>query len=64
MLVITALAVPVGALSACVAWALLRLIGLITNVVFYHRLGTALVAPGPGITTRWSCSSRRSPAAS
>jgi len=42
---ITALAVPVGALSAGVAWLLLRLIGLITNAVFYHRLGTALVAP-------------------
>ena len=41
----TALAVPVGALSAGVAWLLLRLIGLITNGVFYHRLGTALVAP-------------------
>ena len=45
LLTITALAVPVGAVSACVAWALLRLIGLITNAVFYHRLGTALVAP-------------------
>lgn len=46
MLVITALALPVGAVSACVAWALLRLIGLITNAVFYQRLDTALVAPG------------------
>ena len=46
MLMIAALAVPVGAVSACVAWALLRLIGLITNAVFYARLGTALVAPG------------------
>ena len=31
-----------------VAWALLRLIGLITNLVFYQRIGTALVAPGAG----------------
>jgi CIC family chloride channel protein len=46
MLLITALALPVGAVSACVAWALLRLIGLITNVVFYQRVDTALVAPG------------------
>jgi chloride channel protein, CIC family len=45
LFVITALALPVGALSAGVAWLLLRLIGLITNAVFYHRLGTALVAP-------------------
>jgi H+/Cl- antiporter ClcA/CBS domain-containing protein len=48
MLVITALALPVGAVSACVAWALLRLIGLITNAVFYHRVNTTLVAPGGG----------------
>jgi H+/Cl- antiporter ClcA/CBS domain-containing protein len=46
MLLITALALPVGAVSACVAWALLRLIGLITNVVFYQRVETDLVAPG------------------
>ena len=45
-LVITALAVPVGAVAACVSWALLRLIGLITNVVFYQRVETRLVAPG------------------
>ncbi|HZY75288.1 MAG TPA: chloride channel protein [Jatrophihabitantaceae bacterium] len=48
MLVITALALPIGAVSACVAWALLRLIGLITNAVFYERLDTKLVAPGSG----------------
>jgi len=44
MLVITAFALPIGALSAGVTWALLRLIGLITNLVFYQRFGTALVA--------------------
>jgi H+/Cl- antiporter ClcA len=43
---ITAFALPIGALSAGVAWCLLRLIGLITNLVFYQRIGTALVAPG------------------
>ncbi|HEV7173221.1 chloride channel protein [Pedococcus sp.] len=46
MVVIAGLAVPVGAVSAVVAWALLRLIGLITNAVFYQRLDTRLVAPG------------------
>jgi H+/Cl- antiporter ClcA len=46
MLKIAAFAVPIGAFSAAVAWALLRLIGLITNLVFYQRWGTALVAPG------------------
>ncbi|TWE11356.1 chloride channel protein [Rudaeicoccus suwonensis] len=48
MITITALALPVGAVSAVVAWTLLRLIGLITNVVFYDRLDTRLVAPGVG----------------
>jgi chloride channel protein, CIC family len=48
VLLIAAFALPIGALSACVAWALLRLIGLITNLVFYQRVGTALVAPGAG----------------
>ncbi len=46
MLVIAALAVPIGAVAACVSWALLRLIGLITNAVFYQRASTRLVAPG------------------
>jgi H+/Cl- antiporter ClcA len=45
LLLISALALPIGAVSACVSWALLRLIGLITNAVFYHRLATPLVAP-------------------
>src|SRR5579875_4169836 len=45
-LAITAAAVPIGALSAVVAFALLRLIGLITNLVFYQRVATRLVAPG------------------
>jgi H+/Cl- antiporter ClcA len=46
MLVIAALALAIAAASACTAWALLRLIGLITNLVFYHRAATSLVAPG------------------
>jgi chloride channel protein, CIC family len=46
LLAITAFALPIGVLSAGVAWCLLRLIGLITNLVFYQRFGTELVAPG------------------
>jgi H+/Cl- antiporter ClcA len=48
MLAIAALALPIGAAAACVSWALLRLIGLITNAVFYQRVSTQLVAPGAG----------------
>ncbi|GAA2100023.1 hypothetical protein GCM10009841_14360 [Microlunatus panaciterrae] len=46
MLVITAWAVPVGALSAVAAYLLLHLIGLTTNLVFYQRWSTRMVAPG------------------
>jgi chloride channel protein, CIC family len=42
---ITLLAIGIGILSAFVAWALLRLIGLFTNLFFYQRWNTALVSP-------------------
>jgi CIC family chloride channel protein len=45
VLLICALAVPLGAVAAVVAWALLRLIGLFTNLFFFGKVGTALVAP-------------------
>jgi CIC family chloride channel protein len=53
MLRITAWAVPIGLLSAGLAFALLRLIGLITNLVFYQRWDTHLVAPGAGPHHPW-----------
>jgi len=53
MLIITALALPIGAVAGVTAWALLRLIGLITNAIFYHRVDTALVAPGAGHSPWW-----------
>jgi CIC family chloride channel protein len=46
VLTIVAVALPVGAASAVAAFCLLRLIGLITNLVFYQRIDTQLVAPG------------------
>jgi chloride channel protein, CIC family len=46
MLKITAWALPVGGAGALAAFALLRLIGLVTNLVFYQRWNTSLVAPG------------------
>lgn len=39
MLLIAALAVPIGALDACAAWVLSHLIALITNLVRYQRFG-------------------------
>ncbi|HEY2195176.1 MAG TPA: chloride channel protein [Actinomycetospora sp.] len=46
VLVIVAWAVPVGALGAGAAWVLLRLIGLITHLVFAGTLSTDTVNPG------------------
>jgi chloride channel protein, CIC family len=42
---ITFLAIGIGIFSAFVALALLRLIGLFTNLFFYQRWSTALVSP-------------------
>jgi H+/Cl- antiporter ClcA len=46
VLAITGIALVVGGASAMAAFALLKLIGLITNLVFYQRFETDLVAPG------------------
>jgi H+/Cl- antiporter ClcA len=48
VLVLAAWAVPIGAAGAVAALALLRLIALITNLVFYQRIDTRLMAPGAG----------------
>ncbi|HLZ23209.1 MAG TPA: chloride channel protein [Ktedonobacterales bacterium] len=42
---ISLIATGIGVLSAFVAFALLRLIGLFTNLFFYHRWDTTLVSP-------------------
>src|SRR5205809_1761678 len=43
---ISLIAVAIALLSACVALALLRLIGLFTNLFFFQRWDFALVSPG------------------
>ncbi len=53
LLLICGLALAVGAVAAVVADALLKLIGLITNAVFYQRFATSLVAPGAGHQAWW-----------
>jgi H+/Cl- antiporter ClcA/CBS domain-containing protein len=50
VLKICALAIPIGAVAAVVAWILLKLIGLFTNLFFYARINTAMVAP---VGTHW-----------
>ena len=46
VLLIAALAIPVGAAGAGASWVLVTLIGLITNAVFYQTYDTSLRAPG------------------
>ena len=50
---IGALAAAVGAVAAVVADGLLKLIGLITNLVFYQRIATTLIAPGANSHAWW-----------
>ena len=45
IILLSIIAVGIGVLSAFVALALLRLIGLFTNLFFFQRWGTALVSP-------------------
>ncbi|WP_338051240.1 chloride channel protein [Pseudonocardia acidicola] len=53
VLVTIAWALPIGAVGAIAAWALLRLIGAITNLVFYQRLSVEMVAPGAAPHPAW-----------
>lgn len=48
--VLAGLAVPLGALAACLALVLLRAIGLITNLAYFGRASTTLVSP---TTAHW-----------
>jgi H+/Cl- antiporter ClcA len=42
---ISLIAIVIGAIGAFVAWFLLRLIGLFTNVFYYQRFSTSFVSP-------------------
>jgi len=42
---IALMAVGIGAIGAFVAWFLLRLIGLFTNLAYYHRFNASFVSP-------------------
>jgi chloride channel protein, CIC family len=51
---ISLLAIAIGLISTAVAWALLRLIGLFTNLFYYHRWSTALVSPAGNTLGAWA----------
>jgi len=42
---ISLMAIVIGAIAACVAWLLLRLIGLFTNIFYYQRFDVSFVSP-------------------
>jgi chloride channel protein, CIC family len=52
-LLITGVALVVGGASAVAAFCLLRLIGLITNAVFYQRLSSSMTPPGAAHHPWW-----------
>jgi H+/Cl- antiporter ClcA len=51
---ISGLAIVIGLISTGMAWVLLRLIGLFTNLAYYHRWGTALVSPAGNSLGVWA----------
>lgn len=54
MIPIALLAIAIGCLSTVVAWALLRLIGLFTNLFYYHRIDSTLVSPAGNQLGAWA----------
>ena len=56
VLLLSLLAIAIGLLSTLVAVALLRLIGLFTNLFYFHRWSTALASPAQN-TLGWLCCS-------
>jgi H+/Cl- antiporter ClcA len=51
---ISGLAIVIGLISTGMAWVLLRLIGLFTNLAYYHRWSTALVSPAANSLGGWA----------
>jgi len=54
LLPLTAMSIAVGVMSAFVAYALVWLIGVITNLVYYHRFSPALVSPAANALGWWA----------
>jgi CIC family chloride channel protein len=54
VVVLSALALPIGAVSALVAAALVWLIGVITNLAYYQRFSSAFVSPAGNRLGGWA----------
>src|SRR5256886_4932066 len=52
-ILLTLMAAAVGVMSAFVALALVRLIGLFTNLAYFHRFPTSLTAPAASGLGLW-----------
>ena len=53
IILLTLMAAAVGLISAFVALALVRLIGLVTNLAYFHRLATTLASPAASPLGPW-----------
>ena len=51
---LSAMAIVLGMISAFLALALLRLIGLFTNLFFFQRLDTSLISPANHMLGLWA----------
>src|SRR5262245_21574049 len=53
MLVLSLMALAIGVVSALLAYLLVQLISLTTNLAFFHRISTAAVSPAESVRTPW-----------
>jgi len=53
MLVLSLMALAIGVVSALLAYLLVQLISLTTNIAFFHRISTAAVSPAESVRTPW-----------
>ncbi len=54
VILISLMAIVIGAISSGVAWVLLKLIGIFTNLFYYGRWGTNLVSPAGNHLGFWA----------
>ncbi|HYK83565.1 MAG TPA: chloride channel protein [Gemmatimonadales bacterium] len=54
LITLTLMAALIGVMSAFVALALVRLIGFVTHLVYYHELGSSLVSPADHRLGLWA----------
>src|SRR5260370_36775195 len=54
LITLSVMAALVGVISAFVALALVRMIGLFTNLAYFHRFATSLLSPAASGPGRWS----------